>query len=59
MRFLKCALWVTMNMIMSDSSDTLADYVPEDRIFNFVHDLAVDKLTDQDGVFSVRKYFGL
>lgn len=55
----KCALWVTMNMIMSDSSDTLADYVPEDRIFNFVHDLAVDKLTDQDGVFSVRKYFGL
>lgn len=54
-----CALWVTMNMIMSDSGNTLARYVNNGNQFKLVHDLAVDKLTDKDGVFSVRGYFGL
>ena len=55
----RCALYVTMNMIMSDSGDTLLKYVDKDNLFNVVHDLAVDKLRDKDGVFSVRKYFSL
>ncbi len=52
-----CALWVVMDMIMSDSSDTLRKYVEEGDIFKAVHDLAVDKLMDEDSVFSVRQYF--
>ena len=55
----RCALWVTMNMIMSDSSETLAMYVDEADMFKLVHDLAVDKLTDKDGVFDIRYYFGV
>lgn len=54
-----CSLWVTMNMIMSDSSETIAKYVPSDKMFDFVYELAVDKLTDSDGVFAVRSYFSL
>ena len=57
--FNRCALFVTMNMIMSDSSETLAKYVESDKLFKSVHDLAVDKLTDKDGVFNIRHYFGL
>lgn len=52
-----CALWVTMNMIMSDSSETLGKYVRSDEIFSAVYDLATDKLCDEDGNFSVRDYF--
>ena len=55
----RCALWVTMNMIMSDSSETIAKYVPADRLFDFVYEEAVDKLTDRDGRFAIRSYFGL
>ena len=54
-----CALWVTMSMIMSDSATTLGKYVNSQDLFKAVHDLAVDKLTDKDGVFNVRRYFGL
>lgn len=53
----RCALYVTMCMIMSDSGDTLPKYIEEDKLFNAVYDLAVDKLTDKDGVFNVREYF--
>lgn len=52
-----CSLWVTMNMIMSDSSETLLRYVDGDNLFKLVHDLSVDKLTDEDKVFSIRHYF--
>lgn len=52
-----CALWVTMNMIMSDSSNTLSKYVDSANLFKAVHDLAVDKLTDSDGNFNARNYF--
>lgn len=54
-----CALYATMNMLMSDSGDTLAKYVEKDNLFKVVHDLSVDKLIDKDGVFSIRAYFGL
>ena len=55
----RCALWVTMNMIMSDSSATIGKYVANDDLFKMVHDLAVDKLKDRDGNFSIRHYFSL
>lgn len=55
----RCALWVTMNMIMSDSSATLAKYINGGDIFQVVHDLALDKLMDKDGRFDVRSYFSL
>jgi hypothetical protein len=54
-----CALWVAMNMIMSDSSETLKKYVADEDLFKAVHDLAVDKLKDKDGVFNIRSYFGV
>ena len=53
----KYALWVAMNMIVSDSSSTLKKYIGEEKMFDAVHDLAVDKLTDKDEKFSIRKYF--
>ena len=55
----RCALWVVMNMIMSDSAQTLGKYVEDSDMFRVVHDLAVDKLTDEDSRFNVRTYFGL
>ena len=55
----RCALYTTMQMIMSDSSATLAKYVENDKMFEAVHALAVDKLKDPDKRFSIRAYFGL
>lgn len=52
-----CALWTVMNMIMSDSSSTIEKYVAGENVFDFVHGLAVDDLTDEDGNFDVRDYF--
>lgn len=54
-----CALWVTMSMLMSDSSSTLSKYIKEEDLFHAVYDLAIDKLTDKDGRFSIRHYFNL
>ena len=55
----RCALYVTMQMIMSDSSETLSKYVENGDMFQLVHDLSVDKLTDKDAVFNIRSYFGV
>ena len=55
----RCALWVTMNMLMSDSSETMSKYVDSANLFNLVHDLAVDKLMDKDKVFNIRRYFNV
>ena len=55
----RCALWVTMEMIMSDSSETLSKFVQSADIFKVVYGLAVDKLTDKDNVFNIRHYFSL
>ena len=56
--FNKCALYTTMNMIMSDSSNTLSKYMEDEGdLFAFVHDLALDKLHDADGRFNIREYF--
>ena len=55
----KCALYVTMNMIYSDSIETLKKYVGASELFNAIYDLAVDKLVDEDGQFNIREYFNL
>ena len=55
----RCALYVTMSMIYSDSADTLKRYANNGDMFEVIHALALDKLKDKDGVFSVRKYFGV
>lgn len=60
----KWAMYVTMNMIYSDSSDTIAKIagkslieMPEKDLFEAIHLLALDKLEDQDGMFDIRAYF--
>lgn len=55
----RCALYVTMSMIYSDSADTLKRYANGNDLLEVIHALALDKLKDRDGVFSVRSYFGL
>ena len=60
-----CALWVVMSMIYSDSSGTLTKWMQTagktdaSAMFQLIHDLALDKLKDEDGKFDVRSYFGL
>jgi len=53
----RCALYTTMNMIMSDSSESIRKFVKDDSLFAFAHALALDKLMDSDGKFVIRKYF--
>lgn len=60
-----CALWVEMNKIMSDHSETLASKVwnmplneiPKEKLLVAVHALAVDNLKDKDSNYSIREYF--
>ena len=53
------ALWVVMNGIMSDNGETFEKYgiSKSEDFFNFVHDLAINKLEDEDERFDVRKYY--
>ena len=54
----KCALYITMCMIDSDSGKTLKNLeTEENNYFKIVHSLATDKLLDKDGVFNIRHYF--
>lgn len=55
----RCALYVEMNKIMSDQGETIAKYINKDDIFKFVYEMAVNNLTDKDGVYNIRSYFGL
>ena len=55
----RCALYATMNMIMSDSSNTLSKFVNNGDLFKLVYELAVDKLKDTDRRFMIRSYFAL
>jgi hypothetical protein len=55
-----------MNMVYSDSAKTIAkllgkplDEVDNEDMIVATYNLAVDKLTDEDGRFKVRLYFGL
>ena len=53
----KCALYVTMQNIMSTSSSTLSKYIDSGEMFAAVHSLAVDKL--KNSVVSIRHMYGL
>lgn len=60
------ALYVTMSMIYSDSSETLMSLMgltdqnnSRDVLFKAIYKLALDKLTDKDRMFNVREYFKL
>lgn len=60
------ALYVTMCMVTSDSGETLNRFMDDhnmsaekDALFTLVYRLALDKLKDKDGFFSIRAYFGL
>ena len=55
----KYALWVAMNMKMSDSGDTIQKYINSSNVLKFVHELAIDSLKDKDEVFDIRRYFGV
>jgi hypothetical protein len=55
----RCALYVTMCMIHSDSAETLKRFSSGNDLLEVIHALAIDKLKDRDGNFSVRRYFGL
>ena len=54
-----CALFAVMNMEMSDSKKTLEKYIDNEKLFDAVYELAVDKLTDKDENFNVRKHWNL
>ena len=60
----KWALYVAMNMIYSDSAESIAKIagktlsdISKEEMFNAIHMLALDKLKDKDGVFNIRSYF--
>lgn len=62
----KNALFVTMCMISSDSSDTIMNMLSasgvemdRERMFDFIYHLALDKLKDKDKVYDIRNYFKL
>ena len=61
-----CSLWVEMNKQYSDSAETIAIImgkdlkdVSTDEMVNATYHLALDMLTDEDGVYNIRTYFGL
>ncbi len=60
----KWAMYVAMNMVYSDSSNTIAKItghtladMPKEKMLEAVHLLALDKLKDSDGMFDIRVYF--
>ena len=57
----KWAMYVAMNMIYSDSSNTITKIVGKtlsnEELFEAIHLLALDKLKDKDGMFNIRSYF--
>ena len=61
----KFALWVMMNYLYSRHSDTINQKILEanleevtiEAMVGIIHGLAVDSLTDKDGLFDVRKFF--
>lgn len=62
----RAALWTTMNMVYSDSANTIATImgkpladIPAEDMVKAVHSLAIDKLKDADRKFCIRNYFGV
>lgn len=63
--FNKHALWAVVSMRYSDDGRTIAEHIfkndaPDDlAMLRMCYYLALDVLEDEDGVFNVRRYFGL
>lgn len=61
----RCALWVEMNKIYSDFGEEIAALLgkplsPTDKdIISACYKMALKTLRDKDGVYNIRKYFGL
>jgi hypothetical protein len=61
----RCALWVEMNKMYSDFGDEIAALLgkpltPTDKdIIAACYKMALKTLKDKDGVYNIRKYFGL
>lgn len=55
----RCALYVKMCEIYSDSSETLKKYAGTADQFDVIHALALDKLKDKDEVYNIRNYYDL
>ena len=61
----RCAQWVEMNKMYSDFGDEIAallgkPLVPNDKdIIAATYKMALKTLRDKDGVYNIRKYFGL
>ena len=53
------ALWLTMCMIMSESGETISNYVSSDERIALIYDLAVDILESDNNSFSVRCHFNM
>lgn len=52
------ALWVEMNKLMSDHSETFRKYgISQEIVLPMVRDLALDNLKDKDGIYDIRHYF--
>lgn len=63
--FNKYALWVEMNAKYSDHAKTIAELafgkplseIDTEKLVTLIHGLAVNSLTDEDGMFDIRKYY--
>lgn len=61
----RCALWVEMNKIYSDFGENIAELIgktlsPTDKdIIAACYKMALKNLKDKDGVYNIRKYFGV
>lgn len=62
----KWALYTTMNMIYSDSLDTILKIMGktketalQEEVFKAIYLLSLDKLKDEDRVFNIRSYFSV
>lgn len=58
------ALWVVMSQVYTDFGRTLAkalgmplEQIPAETLLPIIHEMALDLLLDEDGVYSVRAYF--
>lgn len=61
----KWALWTEISKLYSDSGKTLMEFLQkvgrasDSELLLLLYGLAIDNLKDKDGVYNIRKYFGL
>lgn len=60
----KWALYTAMNMVFSDSAHSIAKIagknlkdIPDEKMFDYLYMIALDKLKDADRMFDIRAYF--